>query len=46
MIRGQTAQEVAKFRLLITAEDLADVEEPSQQVVLSTEMFRVKKGWW
>ncbi|WP_143301607.1 hypothetical protein [Candidatus Entotheonella palauensis] len=35
-----------KFRLLITAEDLADVEEPSQQVVLSTDMLRVKKGWW
>jgi hypothetical protein len=35
-----------KFRLLITAEDQADALVPSRQIVLATEMFRVKDSWW
>ncbi len=36
-----------EFRLLITAEDVADVITPSEKVVLSTRVIRVKdKGFW
>ena len=41
--RFETVTPLEKFRLLITAEDAADVATPSQQIVLGTEVFHVRK---
>jgi hypothetical protein len=40
----ETVTPLEKFRILITAEDVANAIDPSQHVVLGTEIFDVKKN--